>query len=413
MFAFASARDIFQSLFYLRWIAVAGQLVAIYLASSTFHIQLPVLQLLLGVAVLAGFNLASWLRLQFARPIQVPEVFVQMVADVAVLSYLMALTGGGANPYFPLHLVPMALAAIALPIRWVIAVAGVTMACATVTIFFHLPLPENVTDPTGVANRIGTLTSFALCLALLTIFLVALARRSRRQATVMQQLRDRAMRDESVVALASQAASIAHELNTPLSTVANVVADLKFEFANDEELGPDLNLMDDQLRLCRDYIKELVEISRADASAKPQPINRVIDAAVSQFRLLRPAVVLNVTPGPTDERQQIMADRSVVHLMVGLLNNAADASRPVEEPVVDLTWRLQNQRLRVEIRDYGTGLSRAQRELAGSFGTSTKPDGLGLGLSLGHLTTERFAGSLVLLEADGPGTMAVFELPLV
>ncbi len=413
MFAFASPRDIFQSLFYLRWIAVAGQLVAIYLASATFEMQLPVLQLLLGVAVLAGFNLASWLRLQFSRPVQVPEVFVQMVADVAVLSYLMALTGGGANPYFPLHLVPMALAAIALPLGWVIAVAVVTLCCATLTIFFHLPLPDNLANPSSLANRIGIFTSFALCLALLTSFLVGLARRSRRQASIMQELRDRSMRNESVVALASQAASVAHELNTPLSTVANIVADMKYEFANDEELGPDLNLMDDQLRLCRDYIRELVELSRADVGAKPQPVARVIEAAVSQFRLLRPSVVLNLTPGPADERQQIMADRSVVHLIVGLLNNAADASRPVDEPLVDMTWLIQNQRLRVEIRDYGPGLSSAQRELAGSFGTSTKPNGLGLGLSLGHLTTERFAGSLVLVEADGPGTIAVFELPLV
>ncbi len=242
--------------------------------------------------------------------------------------------------------------------------------------------------------------------------LVALARRSRRQAQAMQQLRDRSMRDESVVALASQAASVAHELNTPLSTVANVVADLKLEYGNDEELAPDLQLMDDQLRLCRDYIRELVEISRADATAKPQPLARVIDAAVSQFRLLRPAVKFSLTDGPRDDAQTILADRSVVHLIVGLLNNAADASQPVEEPVVEMTWHVDDERLRVEIRDYGSGLTSDQRDLAGSFGISTKPNGLGLGLSLGHLTTERFAGTLLLTEADGPGTVAVFELPL-
>jgi two-component system, sensor histidine kinase RegB len=413
MFAFASPRDVFQSLYQLRWIAVGGQLAAIYLASSVFKLNLPIMHLLLGVAVLGAFNIASWLRLRFARPITVGEVFIQMMTDVGVLSYLMALTGGAANPYFPLHLVPMALASVTLPISWVVAVAGVTLACATLTIFFHLPLPTGIADPDSNLHRLGTWTSFALCLALLTIFLVAIAGRSRKQARAMQELRDRSMRNESVVALASQAASVAHELNTPLSTVANIVADLKFEYSNDEELGPDLNLMDDQLRLCRDYIRELVELSRADAAAKPQPIARVIDAAVSQFRLLRPAVKFNVTDGPRDDQLQILADRSVVHLVVGLLNNAADASRPVEEPLVDMTWFINNHHLRVEVRDYGPGLTSAQRDLAGSFGVSTKPNGLGLGLSLGHLTTERFAGSLVLTEADGTGTVAVFELPLV
>jgi two-component system, sensor histidine kinase RegB len=413
MFAFASPRDVFQSLYQLRWIAVAGQLAAIYLASSVFKLNLPVLHLLLGVAVLGAFNVASWLRLRFSRPITVGEVFIQMMTDVGVLSYLMALTGGAANPYFPLHLVPMALAAIALPISWVVAVAGVTLVCATVTIFFHLPLPSGIADPNSNLSRLGTWTSFALCLALLSIFLFSIAGRSRKQARAMQELRDRSMRNESVVALASQAASVAHELNTPLSTVANIVADLKYSYSNDEELAPDLNLMDDQLRLCRDYIRELVELSRADAAAKPQPIARVIDAAVSQFRLLRPAVKFSVTDGPREDHLQILADRSVVHLVVGLLNNAADASRPIEEPLVDMTWHINNHHLRVEVRDYGPGLTSAQRDLAGSFGVSTKPNGLGLGLSLGHLTTERFAGSLVLTEADGTGTVAVFELPLV
>ncbi len=413
MFGFTSPRDVFKSLFFLRWIAVAGQLAAIYFSASVLELPLPLRYLLFGVAVLALFNFASWLRMRFWRPITLSDVFIQMVTDVAVLSYLIALTGGATNPFFPLHLVPMALAAVSLPLPWVIAVAAVTLVCATLTIFFNLPLPPIVADPRSYVHLIGNWSAFALCLGLLTAFLVAIAQRSRQQAKAMQELRDRSMRTESVVALASQAASVAHELNTPLSTVANVVADLKYEFANDEDLAPDLNLMDDQLRLCRDYIKELVEISRADAAAKPQPIARVIDAAVSQFRLLRPAVKFNLMDGPRDDSLQVMADRSVIHLIVGLLNNAADASRPIEEPVIDMAWRIDGRNLRVEVRDYGPGLTAAQRELAGSFGVSSKESGLGLGLSLGHLTTERFSGSLVLTEASGTGTVAVFELPLV
>ena len=414
MLGLASPRDVFQSLFLLRWIAVAGQLAAIWLAWFVFKITLPVKALLVGVALLAFFNLASWARLRFSRPITAPEVFVQMITDVGVLSYLMALTGGASNPYFPLHLVPMALAAISLPISWVVAVAGVTLACATLTIFYHLPLPLELVDPESSLHRFGNWSSFAISLGLLTVFLVALARRSQRQSQAMQQLRDRSMRNESVVALASQAASVAHELNTPLSTVCTIVSDLRYQYSNDEDLGPDLQLMDEQLQLCRDYIRELVEISRADATAKAQPAYKVVEAAVSQFRLLRPAVKFTLTDGPQDEALQILADRSVVHLIVGLLNNASDASLPIEEPVVDMKWRIKADKLHVEIRDYGTGLTSAQRDLAGSFGVSSKPDGLGLGLSLGHLTTERFQGSLVLAEPEsGQGTVAVFELPLV
>jgi two-component system, sensor histidine kinase RegB len=418
VFGLASPRDVLQSLYQLRWIAVAGQLTAILLAWKGLNLSIPVMPLLFGVTLLGVFNFGVWARLKkFSSPPIVPEVFGHMLVDVGVLSYLLALTGGYTNPYFTLHLVPIAIAAVSLPLPWVIAVGIVTFACATLTVFIHLPLPFEIADPDSTLNRLAGWTSFTLCLFLLLIFVVSLARRSRQQTLAMQSLRERAMRNESVVALASQAASVAHELNTPLSTVATVVADLKYEYANDEELGPDLHLIDEQLKLCRDYIKEMVELSRADSIPKPQLVSRVVDAAVSQFRLLHPMVKLDVAlPDelePERRDAQILADRSVIHLVVGLLNNAADASRAAGSQEIVLTWTVRNGRLRIDVRDFGTGLTATQRDLAGAFGFSTKANGLGLGLSLGQLTTERFEGNLSLREADGAGTVAVAELPLV
>ncbi|UCE30688.1 MAG: HAMP domain-containing histidine kinase, partial [Burkholderiales bacterium] len=259
--------------------------------------------------------------------------------------------------------------------------------------------------------------SFALSLALLAAFLIALRRRAAEQAQALREWRERALRGESVVALASQAANVAHALNTPLSTVANVVADLRRSYANDDELGPELQLIDSQLDLCRRYIHQMVEISRHDAPPREQAAAQVIEAAVSQSRLLHPAVEFEVD-APPDPRGNVMSDPSLVHLLVGLLNNAVDATQQGAHaaarglPRVQLRWRIVDGCLRVSVRDFGPGLTHRQRALAGAFGFSTKPGGLGLGLALGHLTAERLGGLLTLRDADEGGTIAELELPL-
>ncbi len=413
----ASPRDLLNVLILLRWLAVAGQTLTIFVAAYPLKISLPVEALLMGVGVLFLFNVLASVRLMpFARrlgPVGPAEVFIHMLVDVAILSYLLALTGGSSNPFFPLHLVPVALAATTLPIPWVIGVGAVTLLCASVTVYTHLPLPVGMVDVESPMFRFGVWIAFALCLMLLSVFLVSLAKRWREQQHLLHELREQTVRSESVVALASQAASVAHELNTPLSTVATVVADLRHEYMNDDELGPDLKLMDDQLRLCRDYIRELVELSRADAKPRPMAVTRLVELAVGQVRLLQPDITVKVTPPQSQQPLTVLADRSVVHVLVGLLNNGADASRANASERLEVSWDADAERLTLAVRDFGKGLSPAQRGLAESFGYTTKSAGLGLGLALGRLTADRFGGELSLSDAGkGPGTVAEFVLPL-
>jgi len=413
MFGSPTAREALQQLAILRWMAVLGQSAAILGGGLWLALSIPVGALLLAPLLLTIFNIGMQLRLRrYPGPAKPGEVLLNLVVDVVVLTTLLALTGGPANPFFTLHLVPVALAAVALPLRWVTGAVLVTLGGASIAALFHLPLPPELSNIDSALYSLAVWSSFALCLTLLSILLVKLASRSREQAAQLQQMRERAIRNESVVALASQAASVAHELNTPLGTVANLIADLRRDFDADPELGADLRLMQSQMALCRDYIRELVDLSRADALARPQPTARVVDIAVKQFRLLHPEIDL-VVRGIGPDAGAVLVDRSVVHLLVGLLNNAADASRQSGARRVELDWGPGGRGAQFRVRDFGPGLSRAHRELAAAYGFSSKPQGLGLGLALGHMTAERFDGALSLREADGPGTIASLELPFV
>ncbi|UCE32416.1 MAG: hypothetical protein JSW68_05785, partial [Burkholderiales bacterium] len=145
MFGFASTRDVVGLLVVLRWTAVAGQSGAVFAVAAVLGWDIPVVALAAGITLLAVFNVVAALRLRLvAEPFSSVEVFVHMSVDVSLLSYMLALTGGPSNPFFPLLLVPIALAALALALPWVFATAATTLLCATLAVFVHLPLPPGL-----------------------------------------------------------------------------------------------------------------------------------------------------------------------------------------------------------------------------------------------------------------------------
>mgnify|MGYP001810734922 CR=1 FL=1 len=90
----------------------------------------------------------------------------------------------------------------------------------------------------------------------------------------------------------------------------------------------------------------------------------------------------------------------------------AQATRTGEIPRIDVSFELQPQSLKIVVRDYGPGLGREERDLIGRIGFSSKTEGMGLGLALGHFAVERIGGSLVLRSnPSGPGTIAEVLLP--
>ncbi len=247
----------------------------------------------------------------------------------------------------------------------------------------------------------GMAVNFVISAAVFAYFLARMAAQRREREAELAHLRERFARDEGILALATHAASVAHELNTPLATMLLALEDIE---SGDwpEALNEDIALLRTLAQTCRDRVRELARAAR---------LGERIDAeqAVERWHLLRPAVML--------ERDVLLpsglrVDATVGHLLRALLDNAADASEAAGDARVALAMRCEDGFLIAHVRDHGRGFEPQHSGSRDALFYSDKPGGMGVGLALSRAAIERLGGELTMqAQADG-GTRVAFRVPL-
>jgi two-component system, sensor histidine kinase RegB len=414
----AGQRELAQMLARLRACAVAAQIATVFVASRVLGIEIAQAAIFAGVAVLAAFATFVWWRLRQPWRVGEAEVVAHFAVDIGVLCYILYLTGGATNPFITLYLVPVGLAATALSPRALAAVVALALSAYVLLMFDYRPLPalhQHDSDAQFNLHVLGMGINFAISAALLGFFIWRLAQTLRERDTQAQRERERALRDEGILAIAIQAAGAAHELNTPLSTLHTLLAELRRSYQGDTQTADDLALLSEQTQRCRDILRELVAVGTAQLNQTPQTVtlDDFVDGCAERFRLLRPEVdlvvrrhsdsndlVLRITPG------------GLQNALVSLLNNAADASASRDSALVELAAGRNGNAIEFGVVDQGGGLAESLREGAGLRFFSDKRDGLGLGLALANATAERLGGSIIVDTASDGGSITRLRLPL-
>lgn len=403
-----SASTLLGTLVALRWIAMLGQSAAIIVATRWLGLHFDTAPLWLGVAVLGLFNLLAFVRTRASGEPSNIEAVAHIAVDVGVLAWLIAWSGGAANPFTSLFLLPIVFAALALTVRWTWAVAALCALGYVVAVVFGQPLPHRHGTVDGFdLHLVGMAVNFLVSVAALLYFVTAMLATLRRRERELSLLRERFARNEGIVALATHAASVAHELNTPLGTMTLMLDDLIDEGHGaqlDEEHGTLRELVD----VCRDRVRELAVPAGEGVDMDSMQVE--IDRVIERWQLVRPAIAL-VRAGSVEGTTRV--DVAIGHLLMALLNNAADAGESAGLPRVDLRLDVDGESLLGEIRDYGVGFGDATPFLPSRGFGSSKPNGLGVGLALSHATVERLDGELSMHESDGRGVRVRFRLPLI
>lgn len=400
-FSGGAPKAFLRSLCALRSVAVVGQAITIYIVTVTLGIDLEPLPLWSGVAALAAFNLlASWHVARIAEGSHA-EIFVHLLADIVVLTWLVSWSGGFENPFSSLFLLPIALSVLALPAAWMWATAACSLLGYAVSAWFGQPLPHIHGDAFNL-HKAGMLVNFLVSAIVILVFLARVATAWRRREQEVAALRERFARNEGIVALATHAASVAHELNTPLGTLTLMLGDL------DEGVRPeDVAAMKAIVAQCRDRVRELALPAHAQSSQGPELLN--LDQVIERWMLVRPTVELHRTGSATATAR---VDPAAAHLLLALLNNAADAGEDAGVYAVDLHLDVADRTLKGHIRDHGRGLAEWSAILPGTLFKTNKPDGMGIGLALSHATVERLGGELSMQAAPGgAGIVVSFTLP--
>lgn len=366
--------------------------------------------LMIGVlAILAVINAALYRRLQAHDNFTVRELFVHLLVDVLGLALLLYFTGGANNPFVSYFLVPITIAAATLTWHYTAVMIALTLLCYTLLLFFYQPLPAllpTAMTMTGDASMpghdhassadnlhiVGMWFNFVVSAGLITWFVLKMAVENRAQAARLSRYREDTLRDEQILALATQAAGTAHELGTPLGTMAVLLKELQLEHLANADLQRDLQLLQQQVATCRTALLTLVD--KADLKKRqPQAIRlrHFMQSLLDQWQLLRPETLCEVTIQTGDD-PSLWFDVTLQQALINMLNNAADASTRGLE--CELAWDAHSWSLK--IRDFGKGI---HPELVAQLGTqigSTKASGLGVGLVLSQATVNRLGGKVSL-----------------
>jgi two-component system sensor histidine kinase RegB len=394
----------------LRNIAVAAQLITLAVVWKILELELDWPPMLLTIATLASLNLFSWLRLRSSSPVSNPELFAQLSVDVIALSILLYYGGGSTNPFISLYLLPLVIAAATLPGRYTWGMAALTAACYSLLMVYYIPLPHIHQHGEDAFNThvIGMWLGFVISAVVVAYFVVQMAHAVRQRDEMLARVREEILRNERIVALGTQAAGAAHEMGTPLSTMAVVIGELQHDTVGQPALRDSLAILDEQVRGCKRILDKIMANAQENGAASLQAVDELMAEVLDEWQLLRPAAQYHYRCSDTQPAPPVNVDLTLRAALMNLLNNAADTSpQPIE---IQASWDSSNFKL--EIRDHGKGLSDEAALKAGSAFFTTKKEGRGLGLFLANATIERMGGTVRLFNRKEGGATTELTLPI-
>jgi two-component system, sensor histidine kinase RegB len=393
----------------LRWLALAGQVAATLVAVECLQLQLP----LSGMGTIIAVTGVSNLILQVWTHRRVPGWVVPAVLmlDVFLLTALLLCAGGRANPFCVLYLVHVAMAVVTLAEGWSWVLVGVTAGCYAL-LFWWTSADALALSPGAAAA--GQWIALALVAAVITYFVGRMTRSLRGHQGALAAERDRGARNERLASLTTLAAGAAHELNTPMSTIAVVARELELQsekLPSGEGLAEDARLIRREIDRCQIILSRMrVDVLQGD-SPKQEPMPAA-DFVRELAKEMKAVAGEEIDIECAANLPKISLPLRAVEQAVGILvDNALEASP--EGKAVKLSILARNGHVVFEVKDQGAGMTPEVVRRAGEPFFTTKPPGkgMGMGLFLVRLVAEKLGGALRLESEVGKGTRAVLELP--
>ncbi len=396
----------------LRWTTAAIEALILAVVFVLPELDLP-LQHIAPVLAAAGVTnavTALWLsRGSVPRPVGA----FAMAVDIVLLSGLIELSGGPFNPFSVIYAVQIALAAVTLGAWWASSLGALAGACFGILVYWHLheltPFHHRLADfPTHLFTMwVAAVTTAELLFYFAGQAASAVARREQE----LQAMRERAARTEHLVSLTTLAAGAAHELSTPLATIAVAARELERAAAISADATglADARLIRQEVERCQVILDQMSGRAGGIAADHQEPVDvealmtdvreRIGDGRAERLRVLVPA-----TMGPL-----VLPRAGLSQVLASLVRNAFDASDASAVVVVEVSE--QGDAIRIAVHDEGSGMPPEVLSRVGEpFYTTKEPGrGLGLGLFLARIFAERLGGTLTL--QSGRGTTAVLELP--
>lgn len=403
----------FSWLVKLRWGAIAGQIVTILGVVRFMEVALPLTTLFAIIAVEVVSNIACVIAARRASVVAEWWSGAVMVLDVVLLTALLHYTGGPFNPFSFLYLVEIALAAVIVRARWTWALVLVSLVGSGALFAGQREMLVSHGDHMQLHLR-GMWVAFGVAATFIVYFLLRVRRDLESREADLVEAQRRGERQDRLTSLATLAAGAAHELATPLATIALAAHELERHLERaqaDATSLEDVHLIRAQVDRCRAILDGLAADAGQSAGESPSEIT-VADLLRSSVDGLRAEPPISIDIAQVNGQRVRVPRRAVAQAIKSLLKNAQDAS--TEDSAVSLRAAVNGATVAIEVIDRGSGMPAAVLARAGEpFFTTKEPGrGMGLGLFLTRTLVERLGGELVLSSEAGVGTRALVKLPL-
>ncbi|MBK7861442.1 MAG: HAMP domain-containing histidine kinase [Archangiaceae bacterium] len=387
----------FTWLLKLRWGATLGQLLLLGLcvAMLGLDIQWPQVGLVLGLGLLSN----AWGEALRRRGLVRPWVLrVALTLDVALFSALLYFTGGPTNPFSFLYLVYIALGAVVLEAAWSWALA-VLAATLLGLLYVVSPVPAAEHQQMMGLHLKGMWVAFTVAAGFIVYF-------TGRVSHALTQRERQLARTRRLASLATLATGAAHELSTPLSTIAVVARELERQ-ASDATSRKDAALVRSEVDRCRAILAQLASDSGLAPGEALEPLSvRDWAAQVAAELGATETVQLDTPPGLA----LVGPRRALVQALKSVVDNGLKAApgRPVRVRAQERSGSIE-----LTVHDDGPGIREDLLAHIGEpFFTTREPGaGMGLGVFLARSVVEQAGGTLRIDSRPARGTRVTLTVP--
>lgn len=416
-----------QTLIRLRWVALSGQTAAVLFVYFGLGFTLPLAACVTAIGIAALFNLTLQLRYPPNKRLLSTPAMLLLGFDLLQLALLLYLTGGLQNPFSLLLVVPVAVSASTQPRRITIVIGALAVFCASVLLAFHMPLPwlSPEQQELPLLYKTGIWTALVCCIIFMGAYASRTAQENRTMSDALAATELVLAREQKLSALDGLAAAAAHELGTPLSTIALVATELEREVPKDSPLYEDVQLLRSQAARCREILGSLTaNTEEQDAMYSQMSLGHLIEEVIEPYRIFDKTIEVVLLPtqsknGTSQPEPVISRNAGLMHALTNLVENAVDYAKSK----VVITGRWSADSINIVITDDGPGIApQIIRHLGEPYITSRprladkefsgESEGMGLGFFIAKTLLERVGGNLALKNKTPPATGAIIEISL-
>jgi two-component system sensor histidine kinase RegB len=409
------ARAALRLLLSIRTLGVFVQLVLVAVAVQVLGVELPLAGV---VAILAGIGIVNvWTcyRLHNETPVTDNELLMHLSFDTLALTAMLGMSGGASNPFAGIVLLPIALGASCLGWRSAWTLGFMSVICYSVLLIYSRPLEIHAAEEQRVlVLSAGMWVSYCVTAIVIVGVLLRVTYALRRGEQMIEASRRKAIGDEHIERIGALAAGAAHELSSPLASIAMIVEDLRHHRTEDpKDVAEGLEVMSRLLCNCRETLGTLLSYGNSTMSTAAERVSAsgFLRTCVKSFAERRSECSIEFHMETAGTPPAILANRALRQALTSILDNAADVS----PKAIELSLKWNEEWLQIRVRDHGPGIPAEVMDALGKLVfLTTKPEGKGngLGLYLANTAVSRFGGNLCIANADDGGAVVDVLLPV-